>query len=104
MDGEGDADVIRGVLLFLTHEKSFAGVTCPRRALWGRRREVGAGGLENCDHADRAEHGKGLLYGVLILRRVFDAEGQGTSHVHGRGEGEPLLLLNERIRGAVPQV
>ena len=38
MDGEGDADVIRGVLLFLTHEKSFAGVHAPRRALlWGRR-------------------------------------------------------------------
>ena len=37
MGGEGDADVIRGVLLFLTHEKSFAGVHAPRRALWGRR-------------------------------------------------------------------
>ena len=52
----------------------------------GTAREVGAGGLEDSDHADRAEHGKRLLYGILILRRVLDAEGQGTSHVHGRGE------------------
>ena len=52
----------------------------------GTAREVGAGGLENCDQADRAEQGKGLLYGILVLRRVLDAEGQGTSHVHGRGE------------------
>ena len=63
----------------------------------GTAREVGAGGLENCDQADRAEQGKGLLYGILVLRRVLDAEGQGTSHVHGRGEGKALLLLNERI-------
>ena len=63
----------------------------------GTAREVGAGRLENCDHADRAEHGKSLLHGILVLRRVFDAEGQGTSHVHGRGEGKALLLLNERI-------
>ena len=41
----------------------------------GTAREVGAGGLENCDHADRAEHGEASCtvssyFGAYLTLRV----------------------------------